>query len=69
MTPGSGIRQGHPLSCPLFSIDNVPRHVVIAVRKGWALPCATVRHLHSQLCATVRHFHSQPCATVRYPCI
>ena len=33
-------------------------HVVIAVRKGWALPCATAHHLHSQLCATVR-----------YPCI
>ena len=41
-----------------FSTDVSSRHVVIAVRKGWASPCATVRH-----------FHSQPCATVRDPCI
>ena len=32
----------------------MPRHVVTAVRKGGALPCATVRPLQIQPCATVR---------------
>ena len=40
-------------------------HVVTAVRKGWASPCATVRPLHLQACTTVRCLVLQLRATVR----
>ena len=53
------------LSGESTNVEYVLRCVVIALLKGWALPCATVRHLHCQPCATVRYPCIYPCATVR----